>query len=80
MNVSNSDIKLMVCMFRKGIIQAQHYPVEAIAKVCGLKRTTGTRALRNQLKRLTKDGYVEQHKPRSFSLSPKGRELARENL
>ncbi|MHA1882443.1 MAG: hypothetical protein ACTSUO_05305 [Candidatus Thorarchaeota archaeon] len=77
MKISQSDIAVMTCMFRKGAIRSRHYPFQAIAKKCHIKSPKG---LRKQLLRLTNLGYVERHKPNSFSLSPDGVKVAKKNL
>ncbi len=74
--LSESDIAIMTCMFRKGAIQSQHFPIEAIAKKC---HVGAKKALKKQLKRLTNLGYVERHKPTSFSLSPEGVKVAKDS-
>jgi Mn-dependent DtxR family transcriptional regulator len=77
MSLTVSDLAVIICMFQKGAIQARHYPVEAIAKKCHVKTK---KALKKQLIHLTQLGYVERHKPNSFSLSPAGRQLAQDSI
>ncbi|MFQ5831998.1 MAG: hypothetical protein ACE5H4_04815 [Candidatus Thorarchaeota archaeon] len=76
MALSDSDLELLACMFRRKAMKSRHIPIEAIARLCG----TTQRSLKRQLKRLVRDGYVLQMKVRSYSLSGDGIREAKRHL
>ncbi len=71
------DLRLLTCLYDKGIIMSRHRRVDSIAGLCHIRNKKG---LKKQLKRLARLGYLIQHHGPGYSLSKMGIAAARDHL
>ncbi len=66
MTLSGDEWKLLVCMYKKHIIQSKHRRVDSIAALCQIRDKKG---FKKTLRKLASQGYLIGHHDQAFSLN-----------
>ena len=77
MTLSESELGILTCMYRKRIIVSSHRRVDSIAGLCHIRDKKG---FKKTLRRLAKQDYLKQWHGPAYSLTPAGVTLVEEHL
>ena len=66
MNIELDDLDLLACLFMKRVIGSKHRRVDSIAGLCHIQNKKG---FKKRLKKLTKNGYLNEYHGPSYSLT-----------
>jgi Mn-dependent DtxR family transcriptional regulator len=69
MSLSQSELELLACLYRKKIIGSAHRRVDAIAGLCHIRTKKG---FKKMLRNLTKRGYLNYWHGPAYSLTREG--------
>ena len=77
MTLSDDDWMLLICMYKKHIIESKHRKVDSIAGLCHIRDKKG---FKKTLRRLANQGYLIRHHDQAFSLTRERVKLVEEHL
>ncbi len=73
MNLSNEELDLLACLYRKKVIGASHRRVDSIAGLCHIEDKKG---FKKTLRNLARSGYLGEYHGPSYSLTREGLVIA----
>jgi predicted transcriptional regulator len=77
MSLSETELELLACLFRKQVIGKSHRRVDSIAGLCHIRSKKGFKKL---LKRLVAAGYLQKWHGPAYSLTREGVQAAKDHL